>query len=173
MGLNSICAPCYHCFVITGSITLLELLTQDFFPVNRLRVAVIEPGEEEASDRCYFGLPVLKRCLQKAEEGLFIREYNNRTRGNGFKLRESRFRQDIRKKFLTQRVVRQWHRLPRKAVGVPSLEVFNLQIGWGLGNLSCWVAALPMPGDWKWMGFKFPSNSSNSIISSGNFSEVL
>ncbi|KFW68963.1 hypothetical protein AS28_12473, partial [Pygoscelis adeliae] len=53
---------------------------------------------------------------------------------NGFKLKESRFRLDIRKKFFTMRVVRHWNRLPR-AVDAPSLEVFKARLDEALSNL--------------------------------------
>ncbi|KFQ48926.1 hypothetical protein N334_13748, partial [Pelecanus crispus] len=54
---------------------------------------------------------------------------------NGCKLKEGRFRSDIRKKFLTVRVVRHWNRLPREAVDAPSLEVFKARLDGALSNL--------------------------------------
>ncbi|KFQ92159.1 hypothetical protein Y956_05737, partial [Nipponia nippon] len=54
---------------------------------------------------------------------------------NGFKLKEGRFGLDLRKKFLTVRVVRHWHRLPREAVDAPSLEVFKARLDGALSNL--------------------------------------
>jgi len=59
----------------------------------------------------------LKGAYQKAGEGLFTRAWSN-----DFKLKESRFRLDIRKKFFTPRVVRHWNRLPREAVDAPFWE---------------------------------------------------
>ncbi|GAB0185845.1 mitochondrial enolase superfamily member 1 [Grus japonensis] len=77
----------------------------------------------------------LQGACGKDGEGLFIRECSDRTRGNGFKLKESRFRLDVRNKFFTVRVVRHWNRLPRQAVDVPSLEVFKTGLDGTLGNL--------------------------------------
>ncbi|KFV97939.1 hypothetical protein N327_11985, partial [Fulmarus glacialis] len=54
---------------------------------------------------------------------------------NGFKLKEGRFRFNIRKKFFTTRVVRHWTRLPREAVDAPSLEVFKARLDGALSNL--------------------------------------
>ncbi|KFV15083.1 hypothetical protein N340_14258, partial [Tauraco erythrolophus] len=54
---------------------------------------------------------------------------------NGFKLKEGRFRLDIRKKFFTQRVVTHWNRLAREVVDAPSLAVFKARLDEALGNL--------------------------------------
>lgn len=59
---------------------------------------------------------------------------SGRARGNGFKLIESTFRLDSRRKFFTHRVVRCWNSLPREAVGPPSLEAFRV-LDAALGNM--------------------------------------
>ena len=76
----------------------------------------------------------LKGAYEKAGEGLFTRACSDRTRGNGFKLKENRFRLDIRRKFFTVSVVRHWHRLPREAVAAPSLAVFKARLDGALSN---------------------------------------
>jgi len=45
-----------------------------------------------------------------------------------------RFRLDIRRKFLTQRVVTHWSRLPSEAVDAPSLEAFKARLDVALGS---------------------------------------
>ena len=72
--------------------------------------------------------------LKEAYRQIFERVDNSRTRGNGFKLQERRFRLDVRGKFFTMRVMRCWNRLPKKAVGVASLEVFKTRLDGALGN---------------------------------------
>jgi len=55
----------------------------------------------------------VKGAYRKDGEGLFTRVCSGRTKGNGCKLKDSRFRLDIRKKFFTKRVAKHWKRLPR------------------------------------------------------------
>jgi len=77
----------------------------------------------------------LKGACKKAAEGLFTRVWRDRARDNGFKLKESRLRLDIRKKFFTVRVVRHKNRLPREVVTAPSLTVFKARLNGALSNL--------------------------------------
>ena len=77
----------------------------------------------------------LKRAYKRVGEGLFTKACGHKTKGNGFKLKERRFRLDVRKKFFTMRVVRHWYRLPREVVDAHSLELFKARSAGALSNL--------------------------------------
>ncbi|KAK4830897.1 hypothetical protein QYF61_013826 [Mycteria americana] len=72
----------------------------------------------------------VQRRATKLVKGLEQKSYeeqvtSDRTRGNGLKLCQGRFRLDIRKFYFTERVIKHWKRLPREVVESPSLEVFK------------------------------------------------
>jgi len=77
----------------------------------------------------------LKGAYRKDGDNLFSRDNSDRTRGNGFKLKQDRFRLDRRKKFFTMRVAKHWNRLSREVVEAPSLETFKIRLDRALSNL--------------------------------------
>jgi len=64
-----------------------------------------------------------------------MRVDSDRTRGNGFKLRQGSFRLDIRRKFFTQRGVTHWNRLLKEIVDAPFLDAFKIRLDVALGSL--------------------------------------
>ena len=75
----------------------------------------------------------LKGAYEKNGNRLFSRFCSDRTRGNGFKLKEGTL--DVRKKLFTVRVVKHRHRLLREVVDASSLESLKVRLDRALSNL--------------------------------------
>ncbi|PKU48009.1 hypothetical protein llap_1718 [Limosa lapponica baueri] len=120
--------------------------TVDTCEGDRLRELVMFSLEKMFQGDLIMAFQYLKGAYRKDGEGLFVRECSDRMRGNGFKVKEGRFRLDFKKKVFTVRVVRHWNRLPSEAVDAPLLEVFKARLNGALSNLVQWEVSLPIAG---------------------------
>ena len=53
---------------------------------------------------------------------------SHRTRGNEHKLKQRKFRLNMRNNFFTLRVTEPWNTLPKEVVDSPSLKIFKIRL---------------------------------------------
>lgn len=82
----------------------------------------------------HFAPPTFKKGVKKLER---IQESatNDATWDNRCKLKFGRFTMDVRKKFLSRKVVQCWSRQHRDMVDSPSLEIFEIWLDKAIADL--------------------------------------
>lgn len=130
---NAVKQYCKHCYV-AEEICLLPILWG--------KAGVVQPGEDFRDAPISFQpSSTLNKPTKKLEKDFFTTACIDRTRGNGFKWKGSRFKLYTRKKFFTTRVVRLCSCLHRD-MDSPFLEVFKTR----LSNPDEWQVSLPRAG---------------------------
>lgn len=77
----------------------------------------------------------VQRSHKKDGEKLLSRATSDRTRCNGFQVKEGRFRLHIRKNSFIVMLMNYWKRLQREVVDAPSLETFRVRLDRALSNI--------------------------------------
>jgi len=77
----------------------------------------------------------LRRGRAEGGAELFSLGSSDLTHGSGSKLCQGRFRQDVRKLFFAERVVKPWNRLPAEAVDAPRQSVLKRHLDTTLNSM--------------------------------------